>query len=132
MSAGWWDPECFGVNTLAFSVTFIFVDDAGNPTDINGDNYLDTALNEVYFNDKWGNPKFDTGQLNPWTVGQQELPAIDVRTVGFHEQGHSLELGHFGPPPDAVMNPVYAGPRIEALSPDESGMQAVWQSWPNP
>jgi hypothetical protein len=34
-------------DTLAFSVTFIFVDDAGNPTDINGDGYLDTALNEV-------------------------------------------------------------------------------------
>ncbi|HET6341130.1 MAG TPA: matrixin family metalloprotease [Gemmatimonadota bacterium] len=132
VSAGWWDPECFGVSTLAFSVTFIFVDDAGNPTDINGDGYLDTALNEVYFNDKWGNPRFDTGGLNPWTVGQQNLPAIDVRTVSFHELGHSLELGHFGPPPDAVMNPVYAGPRIEALSPDESGLQAVWQSWPNP
>ncbi|MGH7564509.1 MAG: matrixin family metalloprotease [Gemmatimonadota bacterium] len=132
VSAGWFDPECFGANTLAFSVTFIFVDDDGNPTDINGDNYLDTALNEVYFNDRFGDPRFDTGTLNPWTVGQQGLPAIDVRTVSFHELGHSLEVGHFGPPPDAVMNPVYAGPRIAAFSADESGMQAVWQSWPSP
>ena len=119
-----------GRGILAFSVSFIFVDDNGNPTDINGDNYLDTALNEVYYNNTFGDPGNDRAG-NPWRINQP-LPAIDVQTVALHENGHSLELGHFGPPPDAVMNPVYAGIRHTPLSTDDAGMNAVWQSWPNP
>ena len=42
---------------LAFSVTFIFTQPNGTPTDINGDNYLDTALNEVYYNNMFGDRK---------------------------------------------------------------------------
>ncbi|PYP18929.1 MAG: hypothetical protein DMD54_04180 [Gemmatimonadetes bacterium] len=119
-----------GRGILAFSVSFIFVDDNGNPTDINGDNYLDTALNEVYYNNTFGDPASDRAG-NPWRINQP-LPAIDVQTVALHENGHSLELGHFGPPPDAVMNPVYAGIRHAPLPTDDAGMNAVWQSWPNP
>jgi hypothetical protein len=41
-------------------VTFIFTDDVTNvPTDINGDNYFDTALAEVYYNDTFGHPATD-------------------------------------------------------------------------
>jgi hypothetical protein len=138
VEAGWLPRAYFeavggpggGRGILAFSVSFIFTDDAGNPTDINGDNYLDTALNEVYYNDNFGAPGGDRVN-NPWRINQP-LPSIDVQTVGLHENGHSLELGHFGPPPAAVMNPVYAGIRQTPLAIASAGMCAVWASWPNP
>ncbi len=119
-----------GRGILAFSVSFIFVDGNGNPTDINGDNHLDTALNEVYFNDTFGDPGSDRAG-NPWGI-DVALPGVDVQTVALHENGHSLELGHFGPPPIAVMNPVYGGIRHLPFAPDDAGMNAVWGSWPNP
>ncbi|MBI3963351.1 MAG: matrixin family metalloprotease [Deinococcus sp.] len=136
VNAGWLPRAFFeavggpggGRGILAFSVTFIFVDDDGVPTDINGDNYLDTALNEVYYNDTFGDRKGDRAG-NPWGINIP-LPGIDVETVALHENGHSLGLGHFGPPPDAVMNPVYAGIRHSPLPDDHAGMCAVWESWP--
>ncbi|HKY29899.1 MAG TPA: matrixin family metalloprotease [Pyrinomonadaceae bacterium] len=135
-NAGWLPKAFFdavggpggGNGILAFSVSFIFIDGAGNPTDINGDNFLDTALNEVYYNDNFGNPG-GTRPNNPWGINIA-LPGIDVETVGLHENGHSLGLGHFGPPPDAVMNPVYAGIRQTPLAIDTAGMCSVWGSWP--
>lgn len=134
--AGWFPPQCFGFGTLAFSVSFIFVSGPPFvPTDINGDQYLDTALNEVYYNDAFGNPDLPAGDPRvgfPWTVGGLNLPNIDVQTVALHESGHSLELGHFGPPPKAVMNPVYDGPRLSPFPIDRAGMAIVWRSWPKP
>jgi Matrixin len=135
VEAGWLPRAFFeavggpggGDGILAFSVSFIFIDGAGNPTDINGDNYLDTALNEVYYNDNFGAPGPRLG--NPWGINIA-LPGIDVETVGLHENGHSLGLGHFGPPPAAVMNPVYAGIRQTPLAIDTAGMCSVWGSWP--
>lgn len=136
--AGWLPRDFFeavggpggGRGILAFSVTFIFTEDDGiTPTDINGDNFLDTALNEVYYNDTFGNRRTDRAD-NPWAI-DAGLPAIDVQTVGLHESGHSIGLGHFGPPPDAVMNPIYAGIRQTPLSSDEAGMCANYRSWPN-
>jgi len=112
----------------AFSVGAVLFNNEGNPTDINGDNNLDTALNEVYYNDNFGNPG-GSRPGNPWGINIL-LPGIDVETVGLHENGHSLGIGHFGPPPDAVMNPVYAGIRHSPLSVDDAGMCAVWGSWP--
>ncbi|HEX9669235.1 MAG TPA: matrixin family metalloprotease [Thermoanaerobaculia bacterium] len=136
VNAGWLPRAFFeavggpggGRGILAFSVTFIFVDGAGNPTDINGDNYLDTALNEVYYNDTFGDPGDDRAG-NPWGINVP-LPGIDVETVALHENGHSLGIGHFGPPPDAVMNPRYAGIRQTPLDIDHAGMCTVWASWP--
>lgn len=138
VQAGWLPRAYFeavggpggGRGILAFSVSFIFTDDDGNPTDINGDNYLDTALNEVYYNNTFGDPG-DDRVGNPWAINTA-LPSIDVQTVGLHENGHSLELGHFGPPPAAVMNPVYAGVRQSPMAIDSAGACAVWSSWPNP
>jgi len=138
VEAGWLPRAFFeavggpggGRGILAFSVSFIFVDDQGQPTDINGDNHLDTALNEVYYNDNFGNPSGDRAG-NPWAINVT-LPAIDVQTVALHENGHSLGIGHFGPPPNAVMNPVYAGIRHTPFPIDNAGMCAVWGSWPNP
>jgi hypothetical protein len=114
---------------LAFSVSFIFVGGGGVPTDINNDQYFDTALNEVYYNDNFGSP--GPRAANPWSINAP-LPAIDVQTVGLHENGHSLSSGHFGPPPTAVMNPVYAGIRQALLPIDKTAHCAFYASWPNP
>ncbi|HUF34390.1 MAG TPA: matrixin family metalloprotease [Gemmatimonadales bacterium] len=120
-----------GDGILAFSVSFIFVDENGAPTDLNGDNRVDIALNEVYYNDAWGNPAVENTSDNPWNIGQA-LPAIDVETVALHENGHSLQLGHFGsPPPKAVMNPFYGGVLTTPLPLDRAGLQSLWSSWPN-
>ena len=137
VNAGWLPRDFFeavggpggGRGILAFSVTFIFVNADGSPTDINGDGYLDSALNEVYYNDNFGAPKGDRAG-NPWGI-DIPLPGIDVETVALHENGHSLGLGHFGPPPTAVMNPVYAGIRHAPFSVDQAGLSAVWALWPN-
>ena len=136
VNAGWLPRAFFeaaggpggGRGILAFSVTFIFTQPNGTPTDINGDNHLDTALNEVYYNNTFGDPK-DDRRLNPWGINIL-LPGIDVETVALHENGHSLGIGHFGPPPAAVMNPVYAGIRQDPLAIDRAGMRTVWSSWP--
>lgn len=138
VNAGWLPRAYFeavggpggGRGILAFSVSFIFTDDNGNPTDSNGDNYLDTALNEVYYNDTFGDPGDDRAG-NPWGI-DIDIPGIDVETVALHENGHSLGLGHFGPPPAAVMNPVYAGQNHGPDPIDKAGACAVWGSWPNP
>jgi hypothetical protein len=138
VNAGWLPREYFetaggrggGRGILAFSVTFIFENDDGTPSDINGDNRLDTALNEVYYNNTFGDPNSD--RVNrPWGIDAGGL-GIDVETVALHENGHSLGLGHFGPPPDAVLNPVYAGIRQTPMASDDAGMAAMFESWPNP
>lgn len=135
VNAGWLPRAFFeavvpsgGTTISSFSVTFIFTDSEGNPTDINGDHYMDTALNEVYYNDTFGDP---VGRKNsPWGINM-ELPGIDIETAALHENGHSLGLGHFGPPPVALMNPVYEGIRQSPLKTDHAGLSAIWRSWPN-
>lgn len=89
--------EFLGPDTLAFSVTFVFVDGSGRPTDADRDGHLDTALNEIYFN-----------RSMPWAASAGE-EGFDLRTTALHELGHALGLGHFGSPPRSVMNPVYSG-----------------------
>jgi hypothetical protein len=118
-----------GRSILAFTVSFIFVDQNGAPTDINGDNYFDAAFSEVYYNDNFGDPAGDRAG-NPWGANIL-LPGVDVQTVALHENGHALGIGHFGPPPAAVMNPVYAGIRQSPFPTDLASMSAVWSSWPN-
>lgn len=123
VSAGWFPPGFFlavtgSPNVLAFSVSFIFTS-GGQPTDINGDNYIDRALNEVYYNDGFN-----------WGINAGP-PQFDVETVAAHENGHSLGIGHFGPPPAALMNPFYAGINQAPDAVDEAGMCTLWSRWPN-
>lgn len=103
---------------LAFSVTFVFVGPDGNPTDVNKDGYLDTATNEIYYNDGFS-----------WLLGAKG--GIDLETVALHEVGHSLGLGHVGPPLEAIMNPVYAGVRRNLMPLDHALLCSVWSRWPN-
>lgn len=95
--------EFFGPDTLAFSVTFVFVDGAGMPTDVDRDGNMDTAHNEIYFNRDFA-----------WTSGGGT--GFDLETTALHELGHALGLGHFSSPPRSVMTPVYGGV-LRALQP---------------
>jgi hypothetical protein len=124
--AGWMPPGFFdavngsgsGDTVLAFSVTFIFVGPDGLPTDLNHDGYLDTAANEIYYNSGFS-----------WLPGV--TGSFDLESVALHETGHSIGLGHVGPPLEAVMNPVYAGASTSLKPLDQAALCSVWARWPN-
>lgn len=124
--AGWMPPAFFdavngpgsGDTILAFSVTFIYIGRDGKPTDINRDGYLDTAANEVYYNAAF-----------PWHLGSGS--GMDVESVALHEIGHSLGIGHIGPPLEATMNPVYSGLHRTLDQVDGAVLCSVWGRWPN-
>jgi hypothetical protein len=127
--AGWLPAEYFervtgpgGAETVvAFSVTFIYVDREGKPTDLDADGHLDTAHNEIYYNQGFS-----------WLAGAAGgAGAMDVESVALHEVGHSLGIGHIGPPPTAVMNPVYSGVRSSLLPLDHAALCSVWAAWPH-
>lgn len=111
--AGWYPPECFGPFTLGITITYFFPEG-----DINGDNYADTALVETYYNNLWF-----------WAI-DSPLPFVDTESVVLHEAGHALGVGHFGPPPVAVMNPVYSGLKQSPLPIDQAGMCTIFEKWP--
>ncbi len=107
-----------GETVLAFSVTFIYVGPDGRPTDVDRDGYLDTAANEIYYNDGFS-----------WLLAGGN--GMDLETVALHEIGHSLGIGHVGPPLEAAMNPVYAGIERELHPLDRAALCGVWTRWPN-
>lgn len=107
----------FGPNTLAFTVTFVFVDSRGEITDIDRDGRMDTAAAEIYLNEalSW--------QFNP---GPQ-YTGYDVATVLIHELGHALGLPHFGAPPVAAMNPTYRGSNPNLSGTDYAALCALYE-----
>jgi hypothetical protein len=123
--AGWMPPAFFddvngpgsGETVLAFSVTFIYIGPDGKPSDFNQDGYLDTAANEIYYN-----------QAFTWLLGTGH--GIDLESVALHELGHSLGIGHIGAPLEAVMNPVYAGEHRSLNPLDQAALCSVWGTWP--
>ena len=116
-------------NVLGVTITFVWIDEDGNPTDVNGDGYDDTALVEVWYNDNfaWSTD----GTLN------------DIETVALHENGHALGLGHFGKvfvteknnklhvSPRAVMNAFILGDLHNPLGTDNGAFCGLYASWPN-
>lgn len=117
---------------LGVTFTFIFIEGPGGPpTDINGDGLADTALKEVWYNDNF-----------LWSTS--EAPgSVDIETVALHENGHALELGHFGRvavgdangklhiSPRAVMNAFIFGTLRDPLGTDNGAYCGNWDEWPN-
>jgi Matrixin len=123
--AGWLPPDFFeqvtgpggGESVVALSATFIFVNLDGEPTDLDGDGYMDAAHSEIYYNRAFS-----------WTTGAGD-GRIDVESVALHEAGHALGIGHIDPRHTAVMNPVYAGPRTRLQSHDHAALCSIWAPW---
>lgn len=122
--AGWLPAGFFdsvvplgGETVVALSVTFIFVGLDGNPTDIDKNGYLDTAVSEIYFNDAFR-----------WTADGDAKESLDVESVALHELGHSLGLGHIEDS-EAVMSAVYTGLRTELTPQDRAALCTVWGRW---
>jgi len=116
---------------LAFAVSFIFTD-GGVPTDIDGNGRLDRALVEVYYNDFFGTPSGSRAGF-PWGININ-LPGIDVQTVGMHENGHSLDIGHIINPACApsLMEPFYNGVFQKVDPCTKANLAFEYRTWPNP
>jgi hypothetical protein len=142
VETGWQPPAFFrtfggadGDYILGVTFPFIFTDDAGNPTDIDGNGKADLALSEIYYN-----PVFVWG-----SNGDPQV--IDFYSILTHETGHALGLGHFGKvfvtkqvaadgisisdvkyAPYAMMNAVYVAGRNEIAGTDNSQFCQIWAS----
>lgn len=115
---------------LGVTFTFNFVDEAGNPTDINNDGYADTALKEVWYNDDF-----------LWKI-EATAAGTDIETVALHENGHALGFGHFGKisitgsnnkvhvSPRSVMNAIILGIQRDLLGTDQASYTNIYGSWP--
>ena len=133
---GGWLPRAFfnaiappngGSFILGVTFTFIFVDNAGNPTDLDNNGRLDVAFREIYYNRNFG-----------WSVGTLPELNVDVESVATHEAGHAFGLGHFGKvflkektgqfqfSPRAMMNAVYISPFRELAGTDNASFCQIW------
>lgn len=132
---GGWQPNSFftafagasGSNIIGVAFSFWYVDDNGDPTDIDGDGNRDTGLVEIYYNTRfaWGS----TGAAN----------VVDLYSIIAHETGHSFGLAHFGKvfldtkgnlkrAPTALMNAVYVGGQETIRGTDNSSFCQIWAS----
>jgi hypothetical protein len=111
---------------LGVTFTFIFVDAAGNPTDIDRDGRADAAFREIYYN-----------RNLPWTTDATNPRSYDIQSVATHEAGHAYGLGHFGKvfidnndvikfAPRAVMNAVYISPFRDLAGTDNGSFCQLW------
>ena len=131
--AGWMSSSFFdqvapngGNFILGVTFTLIFTDKNGNPSDADGNNKLDVAWRETYYNDNFN-----------WNNGAE----YDVESIALHESGHGLSQGHFGKAflsgngklhfaPRAVMNASYSGIQNTVGKSDLGGHCSIWGSSP--
>jgi len=118
-------------NVLGVAFTFVFIDDDGNPTDINNDGFSDISIKEVWYNDGFN-----------WTDSGNPALGVDLETVALHENGHALGFGHFGKisvtnrnnklhvSPRAVMNAVILGTQRTPLGTDKASFNSIYGNWP--
>lgn len=116
---------------LGVTFTFIFIDEAGIPTDVNNDGYADVAFKEIWYNDAF-----------LWTDSVNPAYGINIETVALHENGHALGLGHFGKvsvtennnklhvSPRAVMNAFILGTQLDLLGTDKASYKSIYGNWP--
>lgn len=117
---------------LGVTHTFIWIDEAGEPTDIDNNGKIDVAFREIYYD-------YD----HTWST---DGSAIDLESVSVHETGHGLSQGHFGSvavlhpgtdkaklrvSPRAVMNALYTGTYRDLGGSDNGGHCSNWSEWPN-
>lgn len=134
---GWMDADFFETiggaggseSILGVTFTFIWVDENNVPEDTNNDGRADTAIREIYYNDKF--------------LWSDDASAINVESVALHETGHAFSQGHFGKlfqtrlnekyhfSPRAVMNAGYPGGEFISLTgTDIAGHCGNWDTWP--
>lgn len=131
--AGWLPPAFFDKLApqgsqfiLGVTFTLVFVDDEGNPTDIDNNGRSDTGIREIYYNLGFG-----------WSEGSNRPRGIDIDSVATHESGHAFGLGHFGKvfvdnkgalkfAPRAVMNAVYVSPFASLVGTDNASFCSIW------
>ena len=125
---GWLPAGLLPDYVIGVTYTFWWVDQDGNPTDINGDHKFDAAFREILYND-----------IFDWKIDAN----MDVETIALHEAGHGLSQAHFGSAflttsnlklhfnPRALMNAAYSGVQQEVTKTDNAGHCSIWASWPN-
>lgn len=115
---------------LGVTLTFEFIDGAGNPTDIDRNGLSDAAFREIYYN-----------RAFPWTTSASNPFSVDIESVVTHEAGHAFGVGHFGKvfidnkgvvkfAPLAIMNSVYVFAFREIVGTDRASFCSIWaNSW---
>jgi len=114
---------------LGVTFTFIWVDENGDPTDIDNNRKGDVAFREIYYSNYF-----------PWGI-DTNYP-IDVETIVLHESGHGVSMGHFGKlfqtdangklhfAPLAVMNAGYTQVQHNLKGTDKASFCSIWAHWP--
>lgn len=110
---------------LGVTFTFVFIDENGDPTDIDGDGRDDVAFREIYYNRSF-----------PWGTGGTSYN-VDIQSVAIHEAGHALGLAHFGKifiknngtlqfAPKAIMNAAYVDEDRRIRGTDSGAFCQAW------
>lgn len=142
VQAGWQPTSFFtafagsaGTSILGVAFTLVFVDDAGELTDIDRDGNDDTGLVEIFYTTRF-----------LWT-SVPDPTAIDFNAIITHETGHGLGLAHFGKlfvtrkaasdgiqledvkyAPRALMNAAYVDGTGTIFGTDRSSFCQIWAS----